>query len=249
MKYLFDHKYKVVSVAEFYQKLLNDEVSEKDTVVLTFDDGFASFVFKVYPVLREYHFNATIFTIVDRIGRENYLRWEDLRYLRRGGIDIQSHTMSHRPLEILDDKDIRGELKLSKRRLESGLKVRIDFVSLPQGSFNSRIMQIAREVGYLACLTSENQLFGVKDNREYVRGRVAIIPQYNLRIFAKIISGNRYLLRRIYMVSRVKAGLKRVIGLENYLKLYTKYYKVDDGIFSHKSDALIEKEVRSGERR
>ena len=235
MKYLFDNKYKVVSVTEFYQKVLNNDVSEKETVVLTFDDGYTSFVFKVYPVLREYGFNGTIFTIVNRIGRADYLRWEDLRYLRKEGIDIQSHTMSHRPLEILKDKEIRRELEFSKRRLESELKVRVDFVSLPQGSFNSKIMKMAREVGYLACLTSENELFGSKDNREYVRGRVAIIPQYNLGSFAKIINCNRYLLRRIYIISRIKAGLKRVIGLENYLKLYTRYYRINDGIFSRKS--------------
>lgn len=235
MKYLFDNKYKVVSVTEFHRKILNNDVSEKDTVVLTFDDGYISFLFKVYPVLREYRFNATIFTIVDRIGRENYLRWEDLRYLRREGIDIQSHTMSHRPLEILNDKEIRGELELSKKRLESELKVRIDFVSLPQGSSNSKITEIAREVGYLACLTSETELFGGKGNGEYVRGRIAIIPQYDLGSFAEIINGNRYLLRRIYTISRVKAGLKRLIGLENYLKLYTRFYRIDDGIFSRKS--------------
>ncbi len=233
MKYLFDNKYKVLSVKEFYQKILKNEVSGEDTVVLTFDDGFSSFVFRVYPVLREYRFNATIFTIVNRIGRENYLRWEDLRYLRREGIDIQSHTMSHWPLEVLDDNEIRRELELSKKRLESELKMSVDFVSLPQGSFNSNIMEIAREVGYLGCLTSENELFR-RDNRDYVRGRVAIIPRYNLGSFAKIINCDRYLLRRIYIISRVKAGLKRVIGLENYLKLYTRYYGINDGIFSRK---------------
>jgi peptidoglycan/xylan/chitin deacetylase (PgdA/CDA1 family) len=235
MKYLFDNKYKVVSVTEFYQKILKNEVDEKNTVVLTFDDGYTSFVDKVYPVLREYCFNATIFTIVNKIGRENYLRWEDLRYLRTEGIDIQSHTMSHRPLEILNDKEIRGELELSKKGLESELKARIDFVSVPQGSFNSKIVKIAREVGYLACLTSENELFGVKSDWEYVLGRIAIIPQYDLGSFAKIVNCNRYLLGRIYIISRLKNGLKRVIGLENYLKLYTRYYRIDDGMFSRKS--------------
>jgi peptidoglycan/xylan/chitin deacetylase (PgdA/CDA1 family) len=235
MKFLFDNRYKVVSVTEFYQKILNNDGEEKDTVVLTFDDGYASFLHEVYPVLREYRFHATVFAIVNRIGGDNYLGWEDLRYLSREGIDIESHTMSHRPLEILSDQEIRRELELSKERLESELKVRIDFVSLPQGSFNSNILKIAKEVGYLACLTSENELFGVKHDWEHVRGRVAITPKFSIGSFTKIVNCNRYLLRRIYITSRVKAGLKRVIGLENYLKLYTRFYRIDDGIFSRKS--------------
>src|SRR3989338_3721177 len=51
------------------------------TVVLTFDDGYASHFEVVAPLLMRYRFSGTFFVPVDRIGKPGSLTWEHLHRL------------------------------------------------------------------------------------------------------------------------------------------------------------------------
>ena len=61
------------------------------------------------------------------------MTWEHVRALRAAGMDIGSHTRTHRPLETLDMEALRDELVGSKADLENVLQEPIDAISYPVG--------------------------------------------------------------------------------------------------------------------
>lgn len=124
---------------------------------LTFDDGDESIFEHAYPILKACHFRATVFVcsglftndhIFDAYKTPRILNGSKLKELIHAGWEIGSHTVSHRDLTLLDDDDIFRELELSKITLERILQIPIKSLSFPYGSWNERVLHIARQCGY-----------------------------------------------------------------------------------------------------
>jgi peptidoglycan/xylan/chitin deacetylase (PgdA/CDA1 family) len=66
------------------------------SVLLTFDDGYRSFLQYALPVLKELGFSATLFIYTDYVGAGgNAFTWADLKKLQQEGFDVQAHSKSH----------------------------------------------------------------------------------------------------------------------------------------------------------
>lgn len=61
------------------------------------------------------------------------LTWDELRELRRAGMDVQSHTRTHRVLQTLTPEDLREELAGSRRVLEAELGEEVRAIAYPVG--------------------------------------------------------------------------------------------------------------------
>src|SRR5207249_6008423 len=69
------------------------------SVVLTFDDGYKSFLQYAYPILKELGFTATLFVYTDYVGNgRNALNWDDLKSLAKQGFPIGAHSKTHNDL-------------------------------------------------------------------------------------------------------------------------------------------------------
>jgi biofilm PGA synthesis lipoprotein PgaB len=70
-------------------------------VLLTFDDGYQSFYTRVFPILKKYHYPATIALIgswidgidtPDELGKQ-LLTWKQVREMAKSGlVEVASHT-------------------------------------------------------------------------------------------------------------------------------------------------------------
>jgi peptidoglycan/xylan/chitin deacetylase (PgdA/CDA1 family) len=117
-------------------------------VVLTFDDGHSSNYDTALPILLDHRLKATFFITAGWVGVGSTMDWCQIRALHAAGMEIGSHTLTHRPPSTLDEKELRYELSESRRVLEDGLGAEVTSLSSPTGFFNSRMRKIAQEVGY-----------------------------------------------------------------------------------------------------
>ena len=61
------------------------------------------------------------------------MTWDDVRALAGAGMDIESHTRTHRVLDTLDRDQLRDELVGSRRDLEAQLGRPIRAIAYPVG--------------------------------------------------------------------------------------------------------------------
>jgi len=129
-------------------------------VLITFDDAWASFAAHAFPELVKRGFPASLFVVVDYVGqragwdlalpgrRALHLDWAALRALVAAGVEIGSHTATHRDLRRLTPAQLEGELAGSRRQLEDALGVRVRAVSYPFGRCDARVVDAAAAAGY-----------------------------------------------------------------------------------------------------
>jgi peptidoglycan/xylan/chitin deacetylase (PgdA/CDA1 family) len=113
-------------------------------VTLTFDDGRASNVATVLPVLEKHDLPSTQFCATGLLGREGHLTLEDLRAFSRAGHEIGGHTVSHRDLTALSGAELERELRGSKQILERELGITVTSFASPYGLYDERVLDVVR---------------------------------------------------------------------------------------------------------
>ncbi len=83
--------------------------------------------------------------------RFHFMSWEEIASLSESGHQIASHTMTHRIMCFLDEKQKRYELEQSRRRISEVLKIKADTVVYPYGSrleVDQDTVRLSLEAGY-----------------------------------------------------------------------------------------------------
>src|SRR5207248_4479544 len=161
MRYLKANHYRVVSLTELYEFLQLKRQLPRRAVVLTFDDGYRSFLSYAYPVLKELGFTATLFVYTDYVGTgRNALAWEDLARLAAEGFQVEGHTKSHGDLrrqpgesEADHGRRLRAELDSAQRLFQQRLGRPARFLAYPYGAADDAVLAQTREAGFQAGLT------------------------------------------------------------------------------------------------
>ena len=92
--------------------------ASKKKIALTFDDGpDARFTPQVLDVLKQYHAPATFFIV----GLNGDLNPDLLKRIDREGHEIGSHTFTHPNVSVISEQQLRLELNVTERLLESSI--------------------------------------------------------------------------------------------------------------------------------
>lgn len=86
-----------------------------------------------------------------RLADPMLMTWEHIRALRAAGMDVQSHTRTHRVLQTLSPADVFDELHGSSRELERQLDEPVRAISYPVGhalEHRSDLRQALRDAGF-----------------------------------------------------------------------------------------------------
>ena len=230
---LFDEHMSLLARSGFRTPLLQDTTgldSAAKQVIITFDDGLAGNFAHALPILQQHGFRAVFFVAVGAVGKPHYMSWDQLRELCRNGMEVQSHTVSHRPLQTLSQHEVRQELLNSKTRLEQELRKPVTALSFPHGSYNDLVVQIAREVGYRTLCTSEVKRNPVAAfmSEPVILGRIAVTSKFSSQRVRRCAEGNVWEIRRQLAVKQAKNMVKRVVGIENYRRMYRKYFNISE---------------------
>lgn len=186
--------------------------------VITFDDGHRSNYSKAMPRLQTRGFRATFFVTTGWIGRPPYMSWAEIRALAAAGMEIGSHSVSHRPPSALSRAELEAELRDSKQALEDGLGAPVLTASSPTGFFNAAMIPLALEAGYRAlCVgriglwTEPSEAFGIP--------RILVKLTTPAQDVLELALGDPVLVRRLRRRQALLDGLKRTLGVERYVAL------------------------------
>jgi peptidoglycan/xylan/chitin deacetylase (PgdA/CDA1 family) len=187
-------------------------------VVLTFDDGHVSNHTEALPVLLERQLTATFFVTAGRIGTGATMSWPQIRELHAAGMEIGSHTMTHRAPSTLDDDELRFELCESKRTLEDGLGAPVTSISSPTGFFNPRMRQVAHEAGYHALCAGRAGL-AANDGDPLLLDRIAVKQTTSAGTFDKLLRFDATTIRWLKLHQAARNFAKVAAGRTGYLRV------------------------------
>ena len=181
MRFLKTHKYNVVPLEDLIPLLKEKKIPSK-TIAITIDDGYKDNYAYAFPILKKYNIPATIFIIVNEVGREqnDRLSWDEIKEMAESGIiAIGSHCLGPEPLiNLKSDEALKEEIFASKRILEEKLGKEIDTFAYPGGMFNGKIRQLVIDAGYKLAVSTN-------PGKEYSRDDVFALKRLRISENAK----------------------------------------------------------------
>jgi peptidoglycan/xylan/chitin deacetylase (PgdA/CDA1 family) len=168
----------VVSLSDFFEGRLS---ADRINVVITFDDGYKSWVRAAVPVLRELELPATFFVSSGFVGLSEGehadftrsklfalpdagcrttggLSIEDVMKIVEGGFTIGGHTVNHcRLSDCIDRSRLRYEITEDKARLEEITGRPINYFAYPSGEHRHPELNLSeelRDAGYKGAVTT-----------------------------------------------------------------------------------------------
>jgi len=168
MAFLHENGYTVLPLKDAVGRLLHGQLFDGTSVVLTFDDGFKDFYTEAFPVLREYGYPCTVFlatAFVDdqrmKFKGRSCLSWKEVRQLHSRGVTFGAHTVNHPELVTLAPAELRAELELSRRKIESELGEHAESFAYPfafpegETQFIASLKKELQATGYLYGVTTK----------------------------------------------------------------------------------------------
>ncbi|MCJ7689842.1 MAG: polysaccharide deacetylase family protein [Clostridiaceae bacterium] len=192
MQWLKDNGYATITLDDLHNYFINNKPIPKKSVVLTFDDGYADNYTNMYPIMKEFRFSATVFIITNTVDKDaNYLTSAQLKEMNANGIDIESHTAHHDLLGTMSYEKQLKILKDSKAFLENLLNKKINYISYPEGSYNTSTPKAAKDAGYIMGITTDGRWSSKKDGM-YKLERVYISALFNMNTFKERVTNPQY---------------------------------------------------------
>ena len=175
-------------------------------VLITFDDGYRDNLDNAVDVLRRHDYSAVLFMPIgyldtslplpheEHLAQRGILNrtldWGDLPELERGGIRVEAHGISHRPLADLELDEAAREIALSKLRLEDALGRPVRAFAYVKGSeahFKPVHLSLLRQAGYDLAFTSVS---GANSSRtDPLRLHRYNVEPYPARTFELVLAG------------------------------------------------------------
>ncbi len=164
IRQLHEEGFQAITLADFMAFAAGRRQLPRKSVLLTFDDGYKSFVQYARPILKDYGFGATLFVYLDFIGAGSGLSWQDLRTLSEQGYDVQAHSKSHANLrrkegesEAAYAKRIEAELAYPLTLFKKNLPRPVDALAYPYGEMDDELVPFVAKYGYAVAFTVRRQ--------------------------------------------------------------------------------------------
>jgi peptidoglycan/xylan/chitin deacetylase (PgdA/CDA1 family) len=177
----------VVSLDDFFSRRLS---SKELNVVITFDDGYKSWISDAIPILQKLELPATFFVSSGFVGLSKEaeaefmqprlftklgprkitggLSQEEVRGIVEAGFTVGGHTLSHCNLvELRDRARLRDEINEDKVRLERITGRKVDYFAFPSGAYSNPeidLVKVLMESGYRGAVTTVSGFNGVGSN-------------------------------------------------------------------------------------
>lgn len=159
--------YRIITPLDFIHRRFD---SSRINVLITFDDGYASWETHVLPLLGKHGIKGLFFVSsglldvaedagrTDTFMRENLmirarapLSWSGARALKENGHTFGVHGRNHRNLAMQSTEVVHEELAVDKERIETMLSIEVTECAYPFGTpmhVNETVERVAKQVGF-----------------------------------------------------------------------------------------------------
>lgn len=191
MKYLSQNGYNVITLDQLYNAFYNKGSLPAKPIAITFDDGYQDNYTNAFPIMQKYNFPGTVFMVSSYIDGEGFLTTEQLKQLQAAGWTIGGHTQNHTNLSQASAEEILEELKNSRSTLETLLERPVKYIAYPYGGYNSTVMELSQEDGYLAGFSTDRGWANPESSR-YSLNRIYAYANMGIPEFERRITNPRY---------------------------------------------------------
>ncbi len=196
MEWLYANGYETLSFRDFAGSAGN---RHDRSVIITFDDGYASFMEYAFPLLKDYGFRANINIIgryagrcIDFNGERPMLSWDEYRFLAASGlIELGCHTydlhnFSHRGVIGVPAEALENDLRLFRVTFMKEIGGNCGVLAWPYGLYDEKSVAVAKKAGFEYLLTS---------NRGFLAGGGSLseIPRLNIGSRLNLLSFEKYI--------------------------------------------------------
>ena len=197
MDILKENNVKTLTIDEFYDYVIGEKEIPKNTVLITFDDGYKNNYVNAYPILKKRNQKALIFLITSKINKKEeiytplktqFLSFDEIEK-SKDVFDFGSHTNdfhkrekdTNEPyLKSKTEKEVKNDIK------ESLKYVNKPFFAYPYGSYNKKLFKIIKDSGIKAAFITHKGKVKSGDNL-YSLKRNIVEENYSDEKFKKII--------------------------------------------------------------
>ena len=197
MEYLNDNNYYTATLEELELFIDGELELPRNTVVITFDDGYLSNVEYAYPIMKSYGFKGSIFMVGQTSMRdESGLAPGELLHIPGNDVykyedvfEFGCHTFG------LHDKNGEGIPLLqssSKEEVVADLTKNLElfntkYMAYPYGSYNQDNISQIQELGYTMAFTV-NHGYIYRGSSRFELDRIVISPKTSIKQFQNFIS-------------------------------------------------------------
>lgn len=203
MKYLYENGYKTITLPELEGFVKHKAFLPLKSVAITMDDGYESDYTLAYPVLKKYHFKATIFVIgayMRKTESENKGPFPFLTYSEmKNSEDVFSfgyhtfnlhRTIGRKPALALASKEqIINDLETEKNFLSQFNYE--PYFAYPFGGYSDKVISALKAVGIRMAFTTKEGDVMPGDN-PYMLRRHIITPAVSFDEFKALVGGVSY---------------------------------------------------------
>lgn len=192
--------YNIITLNEAFEKVVNKRLNG-DELVITFDDGYEDNLIHAFPILNKYNATATIFIIsglIDKYYRDQkMLNKKQIIELKREGIEIGSHTVTHPNLTVISKDQLKEELIQSKNELETIIGDKVTSFAYPGGIYDKNVIDMCKKIGYkIGCTIFHD--FYIDRNKQFEIPRITIYTDDSIFDIQAKINGNRHWITPLY---------------------------------------------------
>ena len=123
------------------------QVHKTKLILLTIDDGYASFYKNAWPYLKNKKIPFILFISTREVGKSGYMNWDQIREIQNSNIGvIGNHSHSHDYLVDLDNKIINNDINQSIIIFKKELGYNPVYFSYPFGEYSLDFIKIIKKI-------------------------------------------------------------------------------------------------------
>ena len=163
LKYIRDKGYKVVEAKDLINYFDKGKELPNNSIMITFDDGYEDNFIYMWPILREFGYEATIFLATGLVDNPGYLSWQQVGEMKEE-IYFANHTQTHRGSS--ENKEVLyDEIQTSNKQLNDRGLDQVMVFAYPYGIPSTIAQGVLMELRYNLAFTTNNGRIQCRGNR------------------------------------------------------------------------------------